>query len=226
MGENVFNRTTMLTPAANLTEDKTYQLTEKELWNILATLIKNVSSNSDDGLATQISDPPCVTPALNTTNSTELVEGIDDNDTMIIFVLVFFLWYGGLIFVCLIGFGVYKKPTSYEVYKQFVDRDDIREQLKQKKEEERKQRRLLRQHSTSSMMSAFSLPEHYGNGQLQLSNNQKLSRSYPSSKAMESLVRVEEDEALLESSEIESEQGSPYQHIKPNGLSNSAIFEA
>lgn len=173
--------------------EKLIQLSERQLWNLLTALMRNLSSPSSS-----LEQPPhltqttySITSTVNMTSTTSTAS-TDDRTTMIAFVLVFFIWYGGVIFVCLIGFGVYKKPSSYEVYRKFVERRDIREQMKQMKDEERKQRQMRRQNSSLSMYSSNSAD--VANGQIKTRGI----RSFPSAIGIVSTrVNEEEEDGLL-----------------------------
>lgn len=82
-------------------------------------------------------------------------EGKDDADiTMFIYLGLFFLWYGGFIYGCLIGMGVYnKRPKSATLYQRFVERGDIREELRKRKEEMVQHRRMQRRASNMSQQT-------------------------------------------------------------------------
>lgn len=199
---------------------KTYTLTEKQLNYLISSIIRNISlaSNNDrvggGSSATNILEENSLNTVVNSSvNVTSVVTpdelSDDEKITMIFYVLVFFVWYGGLIFLCLIGFGVYKKPSSYEIYRRFVDRKEIREKLKQKKQEELEKRKVLRQSSLGSSMStcSFDQARDSSNGGLNFSNHScnlylnRSPRSVPSSFAMGSTIYPEEEEGLLNSSD-------------------------
>ena len=196
---------------------KTYALTQKQLNYLIASIVKNLSASTQNEqkipssvVIDPVGDNSVFNPALNNSvnmTSAVTIEDLSDDEkiTMIFYVLVFFLWYGGLIFLCLIGFGVYKKPSSYETYRKFVDRKELREKLKQEKHEELEKRRMLRQSSFGSSWSGNSLDQSrssYNNGGLNISSSSynfytnKSPRSVPSF-ALSSMVYSEEEEGLL-----------------------------
>lgn len=208
---------------------KTYALTQKQLNYLISSIVKNLSASTQNeqnspgsDLLNPIGDNSGLNSGLNNTinmTSAVTIEDLSDDEkiTMIFYVLVFFLWYGGLIFMCLIGFGVYKKPSSYEIYRKFVDRKELREKLKEQKHQELEKRKILRQSSFGSSMSGNSLDQSrssYNNGGMNISSSSynfytnKSPRSVPSF-ALSSLVYSEEEEGLLGNGTPEPPQKSP-----------------
>jgi len=128
-------------------------LTDAQLYRLLLRLSQNITLRHAD------------TAILTTDNITDHFSTTVEPATVAIYVSVFFLWYGGLIFVCLIGLGVYKKPNSYEIYKKFVDRQDLKEQIKREKQEEKQQKQMLKRLQTTghsnSCTSIMMEPPHY-----------------------------------------------------------------
>lgn len=192
-----------------------YNLTERDLFNLISRIVNDLK-NSDVHIASPvITGTEMTTKSINITMSTTASELTnEESNAMLVFVLVFFLWYGGLIFICLIGLGVYKKPKSNKMYESFVERREMKEKLKQQKEEERKQRRMMRQNSDVSMFSTRSLDLPNGNGKLPHSGYVS-PRSLPSSLAFNSLVRHQEENEY----DLESDPPS-----SPTDLTNQALL--
>lgn len=131
--------------------EKVYELTEKELWNIISYVLRNVSLPREDSLLS-IPDTHSNDSTVNITTTLHLPsdEFSDDEKMTLLYVFIFFTWYGALIFGCLIGCGVYKTPGSFQTYKTFVDRQDLRDKLRREKLAERQRRKLERQYSAAS----------------------------------------------------------------------------
>lgn len=206
---------------------KTYALTKTQLNYLISSILRNISSSNQNrnnviggsGGGSVIDTPvedayATVNASMNATSLTEETTLSDDEKiTMIFYVLVFFIWYGGLIFICLIGFGVYQKPSSYEMYRKFVDRKEIREKLKREKLEEHQRKKLTRQSSYGSSMSGNSFDQSKAsiNGGLSVSNPSysfyvnRSPRSVPSTFILSSTVYSEEEEGLL----VAKSPGSP-----------------
>ena len=83
------------------------------LHDLLYQLLRNISLNRDTAVHSNITSVVTADPADKTT------AGLADQEalTLVLYVGIFFLWYGGLIFGCLVGLGVYnKRHQSYTLY--------------------------------------------------------------------------------------------------------------
>lgn len=190
--------------------ERVYKLTEKQLWNIMCSVFKNISLLAEsEGRSTSTSQQPMSfgSPHINpnvTSNITTLSENLSVDDRMMVYyVLVFFIWYGALIFGCLIGAGVYKTPGSFHTYKRFVDREDLRNKLKEQKLAEIERKRTQRQNSIQSTIcaspsSASELSVSCNGGGLHMNAHGRLIIESPRSVLVASTIYQEEEEALLE----------------------------
>lgn len=230
--------------------EKTYKLTEKQLWDLLSSVLKNITNSKESAVVNlPLPQPeafPVTTPvtsvpvsgfsiqSINMTAGTTSEDLSDDEKIMMIYyVLILFLWYGGIIFVCLIGFGVYKTPRSKQIYRNFVERQELRETLKQKKLDEIKMRKMERQNSViSSIMSnandsakgsielSLSWPNANGNMLRRSSSGDRgFSKGYSSSLQMSSAVYQEDERLLKEETNHTADQKV---ELRVNGR---AVFE-
>lgn len=224
-----------------------YVLTEKQLWQLLSAVMKNLTYQEpgNEGTTTAAVDPGYSTPydsasinstmsnALNTTTSAADQLSDEEKLEMVYYLIFFFLWYGALIFGCLIGFGVYKTPGSFIMYKKFVDRQDIRERLKKEKMEEIQRKKMQRQSSiVSAMFESMSNGSDFSNscngGILPIPPYERLitttgCRSAPSGLPAHSTIYQEEDEQVLdEHVTVESTQSKISKSRETNGR---AVFE-
>lgn len=203
------NATSPSNPPAYVNE-KSYIISEQQLWNLVSFLVRNISNDkpaiSFGSTITTVANEYNIT-TINANFSRAPVDLTEDEEiTMIFYILIFFVWYGGIIFVCLIGFGVYKTSSSYDIYKAFVEREELRAQIKQEKLDKLEKKRLQRQSSeASSMCITLSVGSDLStswNGGVYRSSFERNSR-LPSPRSPNSIVQEEEETLLANNSNVE-----------------------
>ena len=208
--------------AKDMGTEKTYILTEKQLWNLLSSVLTNISLTDNQDKVVHNPELSTRIAETSTANMTSLTDdNLTDEDKMMIFyTLIFFVWYSALIFACLIGFGVYKTPSSYQIYKKFVDREELRQKLKEEKMSEYHRRKSLRQNSFVSLCTSPSSASELSNscnGTFFSSSHERGALIISTSLGLGSSVHKEEEESLLD-----NQQNSKIDKLSTNGR---VVFE-
>mgnify|MGYP001791111911 CR=1 FL=1 len=156
-------RQMMLGKSSSKGQQKIIAMEHNELRYLLQQLIRNLTQEKDS-IMTNAEENVTVIENNNTFinltniggNSSSLIEHNPDRSdiSLAIYLGLFFLWYGGIIYGCLIGMGVYnRRRKSATLYQTFVERNDIREELRKRKEQLVQHRRMQHRASCTSQQS-------------------------------------------------------------------------
>lgn len=147
----------------NQEQSRIITMREVDLRNVILTLIRNMTKvNKDNVIDKKAEDIEAVSVSvpqnLNLTISEDLSE--DSDLALLMYLALFFLWYGAIIYGCLIGCGIYnKRRRTVTLYQAFVERTDLREQLRKRKEELRERRRHQRSHLPLQSIGGFHITQ-------------------------------------------------------------------